>query len=65
MFGGYLWQPLVLLPGVNSTHLKNGSDNTRTEDGLLHRLAGLPGPALSRFTAGAAVPDKTPGKTYS
>ena len=34
--------------------------------GFLHGLAGLPGPAgLTRFTAGATVPGKKPGKIYS
>ena len=65
--GGYLWQALVLLPGVNSTRLKTvRTTRIKNDDGLLHRLVGLPGPTgLTRFTAGAAVPGITPRKIYS
>jgi len=62
MFGDICGSPLVLFLGVNSIHF---GQHEKNEDGLFHGLAGLPGPALTRFTAGAAVPVKTPDKIYS
>ena len=65
MFTGlYMWQPFCSPPWCEFK--KRIGQHKINEVRLCYELAGLPGPSgLTRFTSGAAVPGKTPGKIYS